>query len=259
MLKLRLVTAALILVVWATPGFPWGQEGHRLTMKLAVELCNTSSTMDNEIRACGQWLEDRASLPDAEQRDPGHYINLDLLSQDASIPVTRPLRRAGGFLPTRLYAVVTELTCQLAFPGRQDDVRNHDLVYAGHYAADLCTPPHVFNAYKGVNALQTGFHKEFETELLERLEKADPGFEQGVRTKLSTVKVPTTDAATLIESDVKATRDKALVLGKATQYKLRTDGQWTDAKLKPFIQNQLARSAMAIRAYWLLAKRDAGK
>jgi hypothetical protein len=197
---LRVLVAAAVVVVAASPALGWAGKTHETVVTDAVSLVPASS-LRTYLGHNTDSLRKRALIPDSEFKQgdhrflegPDHFINLETLSPEPTVDLllSFPSRRdvadyyidhqvqfRAGFLPWRIdetwLGLADALACDyeriLFFAG-----------ILGHYAADATNPLHTTIHYDGwvTEGSETkelkGLHGDYETDFVDqRIEQLAP-------------------------------------------------------------------------------------
>jgi hypothetical protein len=173
----RLLILFGLVLAAALPARPWGDQGHRLVNRAAIE--GLPEPLRSYFRAREEYLVEHASAPDLLAHDypperRHHYTDADaydrypfrFFRQQFVVERRRPRgwqRREGDSVWQ-----IERFTVRLA-----DDWSHHrwayadrDAVLVAHYACDLTQPLHTTVNYDGQLSGQRGVHSRFETMLV---------------------------------------------------------------------------------------------
>lgn len=171
-----------LFISLSTSLYSWGFEAHKLINRKAVELLPGSlgESFKNNI----DFISEHSIDPDLwrmEGNDPdeahGHYIDADLYEDFPfdGIPRDRKLADekfgeenllAWGTAPWRIEEYVNRLADHLR-SGNWEDVPLTAAVL-GHYVSDIHMPLHVVENYNGQLSGNTGIHKRWEADMVNR-------------------------------------------------------------------------------------------
>jgi hypothetical protein len=159
--------------------FAWGEEGHALIARKAVELLSDEMT---DFKKWKQYIEDHSSDPDKRKKDdkseePKHYIDIDFYREfrmgemiyDKEALVGRygdSIVTAMGILPWATLDTYNGLV--YAFKQKN---RDRMLVYVtdlAHYVADGHQPMHTVLNYDGQLSNQKGLHARYEIHMVNK-------------------------------------------------------------------------------------------
>lgn len=174
--------------------FPWGEKGHRLISKMAVNF------FPADMQAFSQWrdyLEEHAPDPDYRKREdkteaPKHYIDIDFYKEfnDGKMIENRDslTKEYGeeevihnGILPWATLQTFQNLT--KAFKDRNKDEALKYAADLGHYVADGHQPMHTVMNYNGQLTDQRGVHSRYEIKMIdEHLKDLENSYNLGTAT-----------------------------------------------------------------------------
>ncbi len=171
-----------VLLVTASPSFPWGPEGHRIA---------TSTACDTLRGSIGQFFKDNREFllehcnePDDWAHDGQHpeeryqhYIDMDLVAPYPFTDIPRDLSKFEaklkemnlsvadvGRIPWRIGERHKQLTA--AFRAKDWDKVKHIASHLGHYIQDATMPLHSTKNYDGQYSGNRGIHGRFEADMI---------------------------------------------------------------------------------------------
>jgi len=206
---LRTTVSLLLFLFTANSVFAWGERGHDLVTRVAVqnlrELSNDNSALVTPFAARDHMLAHLSNAPDIVWRAPymsdvdrlanysTHFINLERVyvgvaswkdvpsdyatyRKDSNAKQLEPTEV--GTAPWRVLQLYRELVVALKDVGKastENDLEervNEALLYAGimsHFVADLANPHHTTANYDGQLSGQHGLHGYFESDVVAEL------------------------------------------------------------------------------------------
>ena len=207
----RVITFMLTVFVLLIPqsGLAWGERGHDLITRVAVQQLKTLSGNDAAIlrpfTSRDHMLSHLSNVPDIVWRadymsniertlnGPTHYINLERVYENPGKAEDLDLAYAGyrqraakkgvdavaaGTAPWRVQQLYTVMVDKFSLVKKAksgpDKVRliNEALLYAGlmsHFVGDLANPHHTSQNHDGQLTGNTGLHAYFETDVVAEL------------------------------------------------------------------------------------------
>lgn len=206
-MKTSLLLALLISVSGSQKAFAWGERGHDLVTRVAVQnlrhISNDDARLVRPFARRDHMLSHLSNVPDIVWRAPyqselvlevnpsTHYINLEKVyenvtrysdipadflqySQDARAKGYEP--NESGTAPWRVMQLYTALVEAMKQAGQAQDRKavekagNEVLLLAGvmaHFVGDLSNPHHTTANHNGQLTGQGGFHSYFESQTVE--------------------------------------------------------------------------------------------
>lgn len=178
-MKNFLFNITIILLIITPSLFSWGEEGHKLINKKAVEL------LPPEMSAILDWKEyiiENAADADKRRRfdsteAPKHYIDVDFypefLNGNMTFDKDELISRYGkekvyemGILPWTTLETYNNLV--LALKNKNRDKAMIMIADLGHYIADGHQPMHTVLNYDGQLSDQKGVHARYESRMVNR-------------------------------------------------------------------------------------------
>lgn len=262
-----------LLVSGAAPAYPWGAEGHRLTLAVALALTSPGTPSLNQYvsdaarrRSLGRmvtWPDD----PAYGESGWGHGTHLEKLPRDSNgvpqLSIRLAANRHSDNLPSRVLRWLDPMTTTVVSvrAPRQD----LQLAFLAHYAGDLCCPPHLLANPGGLSAQQVrAFHTGYETRFLsyeaDRWGGTRAFTDQVWRRARYQVQScggasPATEAQAQLRADALETYRRAWRLAQKTGYHVPARGRfevWERQGAGAQLVDDLARTALTIRKYWAL-------
>jgi len=176
----EILIGALVFQSAAATGWSWGNQGHEIINRAAIQ--SLPEPLRDWFEARAEYLVIHASDPDAlahndaEER-PHHYTDADAYDR---FPFAR-LReqfavehRPPSAVEMRNGTALWEIgdyfhKLQDDFHARHWKRANHDAVFLAHYAGDITQPLHTVANFDGQLTGQNGVHSRFESELVNAL------------------------------------------------------------------------------------------
>jgi hypothetical protein len=177
-MKIRIFTLLLLLCSFNFL-FAWGEEGHALIARKAVDL------LPDEMIGFKVWqkyIEEHASDPDIRKKDykseePKHYIDLDFYQEfrmgEMIYDYNALIGRYGDSIVTKMGILpwaTTDTYNNLVLSFKEKN-RDRMLVYVTdlvHYVADGHQPMHTVLNYDGQLTSQKGLHARYEIHMVNR-------------------------------------------------------------------------------------------
>ncbi len=262
----------LLMLLLASPLWPWGDQGHRVVSTLAL------GGLPPDLRAwyagCEAEVEDHASDPDHWKQDrkegPRHFFDMEPYGEPDHLPRTleEARERIGGdyYRLGVLPWVIQDRWWDLVEAFRSGDPARVAFATAilGHYIADAHVPLHTTVNHDGQLTDQQGIHSRWETGLVGRF--IQPGDLEAAPARADTtfperpwdwLRASHALVPRLLEDDRKA--DRTTPVG--THGKRRTQAYWMifQARQGPVVKQQLQRAGQhlgdAILNAWIAAGR----
>jgi hypothetical protein len=166
----------IILLLSTTNLFGWGDQGHRLINRHAM------NNLHHEMSEFKAWTDTITALaPDPDKRRkydsteyPKHFIDIDFYGEFLSYSMIKDLSRLKekysdsivtemGILPWNTIDRYKELVAALRNKNR--DISIKLMADLGHYIADAHNPMHTILNYDGVLTNQKGLHSRYESKM----------------------------------------------------------------------------------------------
>ncbi len=177
--KARFFSQLIVILLLSTLNiFPWGDKGHKLISKMAVDF------FPPEMQAFKQWkdyLEQHAPDPDYRKKEdktegPKHFIDIDFYKEyntGSMVEDEKKLIEEYGekeVVHTGILPWATLETFQNLTKAFKDGNKAEALRYAadlGHYVADGHQPMHTVMNYNGQLTDQKGVHARYEITMVD--------------------------------------------------------------------------------------------
>lgn len=179
--QIQVFIISLIILIPSTQLFAWGETGHKIINRKAVDYFPEEM---NAFRAWRDYLGEHASDPDLRRRtdkseSPRHFIDIDyykefmigkmIENKDSLIAIygTETVTKI-GLLPWSTLDTFNKLV--EAFKAKDKDKAMMLAADLGHYVADGHQPMHTVVNYNGQLTDQKGVHSRYESEMINRHE-----------------------------------------------------------------------------------------
>jgi len=185
-MRLRLLSAALLLLTLALPAWPWGPEGHRLVAEIAWKHLSVTAKAEiirllpegATLVSIAPWADE--VRPQRRETAPWHYINIPV---EASRGAWRPYCPNGECIVTAIERMAARLADHTLPAAERDEA----LRFVVHFVGDLHQPLHCGDRRdRGGNDVAvifrqrpTNLHSIWDTPLLQEMLQAE-----GVRERL---------------------------------------------------------------------------
>jgi hypothetical protein len=176
MINNRVIFLFLILNLATTSTLSWGDKGHRLINRHAMNNLHPDMT---DFKILNDTISALASAPDKRRKyDPTeytkHFIDIDFYEEFLSYKMERNLNRLKekysdsivtkmGILPWNTIDCYKELVTVLH--ERKKDLTIKLMADIGHYVADAHNPMHTVLNYDGILSNQKGLHSRYESKM----------------------------------------------------------------------------------------------
>lgn len=176
---MKIKLSLLLVVIAFSSSYPWGEEGHKLIAKKAIELLKEKIS---NIELYKDYITENSIEPDIrrtydDSEYPRHFIDIDyyqefldgrmIKSKEQLVSIySDSIVTVMGLLPWATLETLRNLTN--AF---RELNRDKALIFAAdlaHYVADAHQPLHTILNYDGQLTNQKGVHKRYETEMINR-------------------------------------------------------------------------------------------
>jgi hypothetical protein len=159
--------------------FAWGEEGHALIAKKAVDLLPAEMA---EFKLWQKYIEEHSADPDKRKKDdkseePRHYIDIDFYQEfrmgEMIYDFNALAGRYGDSIVNKMGLLpwATEETYNNLVFSFKDKNRDRMLIYVTdlvHYVADGHQPMHTVLNYDGQLTSQKGLHARYEIQMINR-------------------------------------------------------------------------------------------
>jgi hypothetical protein len=251
---------AFLLVIAASSAnlcFGWGEEGHRLVVRLAEGLLTPAARAQVAATlAPGDSLEELASWADEVRRtrketEPWHYIDIPLHSMGLDMKRDCPQNDC-------IIAKIADFRKQWRDPSASPEARREALLFLVHFVGDLHQPLHCEdNQDKGGNDVaveffgsHTNLHSMWDSGLLKRMPGEDHLFtvlrqladEHSGDWPRGTVEQWATESFHISQQTV-----YGLLPATANSEPARL-GEWYEQMVTPVIEEQLAKAGVRLAA-----------
>lgn len=143
-----------IILSTSSPGYSWGDEGHKIVVDLAWNYLNESTRQaihdligDKSLSSYGSWADDYRR--DHRDTGPWHYVNISL--------------RSDAYLASRdcphecVVSKIHDFTAVLADKSASPDKRKEALLFLIHFVGDIHQPMHAVAEAAGGNQVKVMF------------------------------------------------------------------------------------------------------
>jgi hypothetical protein len=179
-MKINFIIKILIsfIIINSSQVFPWGDEGHKLISRKAVEF------LPKEMEAFKQWgsyLNEHSVDPDYRKEidsteGPKHYIDIDYYTEFLNGNMIKDKKQLvsiyGDSIVTRMGLLpwATLQTFENLTQAFKEKNRDKILIFAAdlcHYVGDGHQPMHTMVNYNGQFTNQTGIHMRYEVNIID--------------------------------------------------------------------------------------------
>jgi hypothetical protein len=173
------IKLTFLLILFSSFSFPWGEEGHKLIAKKAVELLKAKI---NNFSLYKVYIIENSIEPDRRKKndkseEPKHYIDIDFYDEFLN---GRMIKDKDQLIAIYSDSVVTKMgllpwavveTFQNLTSAFREMNRDKVLIFASdlaHYIADAHQPMHTILNYNGQLTDQKGIHERYESQMINK-------------------------------------------------------------------------------------------